>query len=124
MPSEAFPPTPVGCQRISYSGGYLDWRQGSGHTIEIYDIYVTNDVRKRGHGRRMIDLLLDRFMPRDTTMVWAITRVSNQIAQVFYEQMRFRVVALLRDFYRDEPLDSGKPYADAVMYGRRIGSQE
>ncbi len=49
-------------------------------------------------------------------MVWAITRSTNKIAQHFYEELRFRVVGVLRNFYKDEGLDG----VDAIMYGRDV----
>lgn len=106
--------------RISIKGpsNYLDWREGSGGTVEIFDI-VVNSQRRVGIGRRMVYQLY-KDMPKDTKLVWAITRAENFIAQRFYEELRFRVVAVLRSFYKD---DAGKETVDAIMYGRDIGSQ-
>lgn len=98
---------------------YLIWREGSGGTVEIYDLHVSGEHRREGRGRVLVDLLLDRYKPKDCHLVFAITRQENFVAQQFYESMRFRVVAVLRDFYRS---DDGKRSV-AIMYGRDIGSQ-
>lgn len=98
---------------------FLDYRDGSGGTVEIYDIQVCSE-RRRGKGRRLVYTLYKRIKP-EVKLVWAITRTDNLIAQQFYEELRFRVVAVLRDFYKDESKPNGT--ADAIMFGRDIGSQ-
>lgn len=105
-------------KRIELNGGqdFLVWRPGSGNTVEIFDIHVGSE-RRKGIGRRLVNMLLLR-IPRNTVMVYAITRAENFIAQEFYEELRFRVVAPLRHFYRDEKT----PTVDAIMYGYDIGS--
>ena len=89
---------------------FLIWRQGSGTTVEIFDIAV-NSHRRKGCGRRLINILIDQRLPYGTTLVWAITRSTNLIAQSFYEQTGFHVIAVLRRFYSQE---NG---ADAIMFG-------
>lgn len=96
---------------------YLDWRQGSGNTVEIYDIQVGSD-RRKGRGRSMINLLIDCHLPSGTKLVYAITRINNIIAKQFYEEMGFRIVANLWNFYRD--VTELANCCDAVMYGRDI----
>lgn len=91
---------------------YLIWREGSGNTVEIFDIAVGSE-RGQGKGRRLMELLF-RKLSYDTR-VFAITRADNLIAQQFYEKLRFDVVGVLRRFY------SGEPEVDAIMYGRSAG---
>lgn len=88
---------------------YLDWREGSGGTVEIADIVVGSE-RRRGRGRRLIETLLAQVQAAPT--VWAITRAGNEIAQQFYESLGFRVIGVLRRFY-GEALG-----VDAILYGR------
>jgi ribosomal protein S18 acetylase RimI-like enzyme len=103
-------------------GTYLDWRQGSGDTVEIYDIAVYNEDRRQGKGRALVDALIDRVCPRvGAKKVFAITKASNRIAQEFYEELRFRAVPLW-NFYGI--LDkNGSETVDAIMYIRDIGSR-
>jgi len=104
-------------KRIELNGGqdFLVWRLGSGNTVEILDIHV-GSRRRRGIGRRLVNMMLAR-IPKNIVMVYAITRTENFIAQEFYEELRFRVIAPLRHFYRDQK----EPTVDAIMYGYDIG---
>jgi ribosomal protein S18 acetylase RimI-like enzyme len=99
--------------------GTLVWRQGSGPTVEIFDIAVEAKARRKGTGRRMVHRLM-KTLPPGTKTVWAITRASNLIAQEFYQSLGFLGSPLQR-FYRDEPLPDGKEYADAIMYIVGVG---
>ena len=52
---------------------FLQWRQGSGTTIEIYDIVVGSE-RRQGKGRRLIERLFTEVMSSPyVDLVWAIT---------------------------------------------------
>ena len=97
-----------------YAQDFLKWREGSGRTVELFDIQV-GSKRRDGIGRAMVYKLL-RELPRGTNLVWAITRTTNQIAQEFYEDLGFRVVGVLRNFYKDQGLDG----VDAIVFGRDI----
>ena len=100
--------------RISISDGkdYLDWREGSGGTVEIFDVVVNSD-RRKGRGRVLVSILLAQ-LPAETK-VWAITRSDNDIGILWYEAMRFRVCGVLREFYRTER------GVDAIMFIREAG---
>lgn len=91
---------------------YLEWRVGSGGTVEIYDIQV-GSARREGKGRKLLEKLFSQ-LDRDTH-VWAITRADNDMAIEFYEHCCFRVVGVLRQFYGDERR------VDAIMFGRKAG---
>ena len=81
---------------------YLDWREGSGGSVEIYDIVVNSD-RRRGRGKALVEELVRvvRKTLGRNRLVWAITRSSNLIAQQFYLAVGFRQVGLLVRFYPD-----------------------
>ena len=93
---------------------FLDYRRGSGPTWEIFDVQV-GSKRREGCGRRLVQNLVETIAESDpdARLIFAITRTSNLIAQQWYENLGFRVVAVLRRFYRDEHDDC----ADAVMFG-------
>lgn len=96
-------------KKIAINNGQdvLLYREGSGGTVEIFDI-VVNSERRKGNGRKLVDLLKEEV---DTYLIFAITRSSNQIAQAFYLSCGFRVVANLTRFYDDE---------GAIMFGLDI----
>jgi ribosomal protein S18 acetylase RimI-like enzyme len=104
--------------RLADERDYLVWREGSGGTVEILDIAVGSG-RRQGRGRRLVGLLADK-VP-EGTLIWAITRADNAVAQQFYESLRFRVVGVLRSFYTTDL--TAKDSVDAIMYGRNTGSQ-
>ena len=124
--NHGYSPLDTGLRRIRYTPGsdldFLDWRQGSGNTVEILHIQV-DSRRRQGIGRWLINQLLDHAdLPEGTRLVWAVTRADNLIAQLFYEELRFRVVGVLRNFYGTRT-ERGTECVDAVMYGRDVGSQ-
>lgn len=94
---------------------FIDWRLGSGRTVEIFDIAV-NSVRREGKGRQLVEKLKME-IPKDTSLIFAITRISNEIAQQFYEANGFRIVGRLHRFYQDGP---GGGDESALMYGLDI----
>jgi ribosomal protein S18 acetylase RimI-like enzyme len=93
---------------------FLDWREGSGSTIEIFDVAVGSE-RRAGKGRRLLRMLFAA-VPAGTVTVWAITRAKNTIAREWYVGCGFRVVGLLRGFYEGDARQ-----IDAIMYARRPG---
>lgn len=98
---------------------FLEWRQGSGKTIEIFDLHVSSERRRQGIARGLVNKLLD-LVPSDTMVVWAFTRAENVIAQQFYEEMHFRVMAVVRGMYQDGPLAN---QVDSILYGRDVGRE-
>lgn len=103
-----------GCTRITLEDprDFVDYREGSGHTIEIFDIQVGSE-RRQGKGRRLLELLFAHLKPE--TRVWAITRADNETAQQFYEACQFKTVNVLRRFY------GPAVGVDALMFVRKAG---
>lgn len=84
--------------RIDLDGGFLEWREGSGGTVEIYDIAV-NSERRKGIGRAMIKELAEAY-PGYT--IFAFTRASNAVARLFYEALGFQGT-VVEKFYQGDP---------------------
>lgn len=89
---------------------YLDWREGSGWTVEIVDIHVGSERRRQGLGRKLVEALFAKLEP--DRHVFAITRADNEIAIQWYEALQFRVIGVLRRFYAERGVD-------AIMFGRK-----
>ncbi len=102
----------VTLNRIEMLGGFLIWERRDDGTVEIRDIHVDNEYRRKGIGRKMLEVLFRQL--DGATRVWAITRAENQVAQQFYERCCFRDVSILRRFYNDKTLD-------AIMFVRCAG---
>ena len=96
---------------------FLDYRPGSGSTIEISDIQVGTE-RGVGKGRELVNALVIEAETAGVGLVFAITRRGNAIAQEFYVAIGFRIVAHLIDFYRDEDL-----IEDGIMFGLDIDQE-
>lgn len=98
-------------EKITIQDGedYLTYRQGSGGTVEIWDINVISE-RRVGKGRMLVDTLSQELRGK-TPLLFAITRNSNVIAQQFYEGIGFRIIGVLTRFYND---------TDAIMYGKNL----
>jgi ribosomal protein S18 acetylase RimI-like enzyme len=116
-------PCPEHAERITLDdepGDWLDWRRGSGRTVEIFDIHVGNERRRTGKGRRLVQALLGRLTtgtekPDGVTLVWATTRWGNTAAQEFYEALGFRIVGRLHYFYVEGHLARDKEHA--IIFG-------
>lgn len=76
---------------------FLKYREGSGKSVEVYDIAV-NTARCEGRGRRMMDELCRRYEGTGM-LVWAMTRESNRGAQTFYTRCGFHLLGVLHKFY-------------------------
>lgn len=99
--------------KIELGQAFLIWREGTGNTIEIFDIHVPSHERRLGRGRRLMEMLVDPLS--DDKVVWAITRATNKVGQQFYENLNFKVMAFIRDIYGDGE--------HGIMYGRRKGDK-
>lgn len=88
----------------------LYYREGSGGTVEIFDVVVGSE-RRVGRGRQLVAELFRRLEP-DGAFVWAFTRADNEIAHQWYRALGFREVARLVDFYGQ----SGT--VDCLLFGR------
>lgn len=92
-------------------GEYLEYQKRGDGTVEILDIAVQHG-RRQGKGRVLVSQLLRDLAP--STVVYAITRIENEIAQQFWEGVGFTTVNPLRRFY-------GSDKVDALMYVRKAG---
>lgn len=92
-------------------GDYLEYQKRLDGRIEIVDIAV-HSGRRKGVGRFLVSELLKNLAP--STVVYAITRTENEIAQQFWEGVGFTTVNPLRRFY-------GTDKVDALMYVRKAG---
>jgi ribosomal protein S18 acetylase RimI-like enzyme len=89
---------------------FLDWREGSGGTVEIFNVQVMS-ARRKGKGRLLVRKLFAELGPGVT--VWAITRADNEVAVQWYQALGFDVTGVLRRFYGAER------GVDAILFGRR-----
>lgn len=96
----------------------LVWRLASGDTVEILDFGVfDDDDRRRGLGTKLFkEALTDirDFFEQYNLKPWRIyvfCEQGNTASRAFYEFRGFKLIATLKDFYRD---------GSAVMYSLDI----
>lgn len=105
--------------RIGDDKDWIEWRPGSGRSVEITDIAV-HSARGEGRGRALVDQMLATLTPgtdrpEGVTLVYAITRMSNAIAHQFYEAVGFRILGRLHYFYRDG--STKKDWEHGLVFG-------
>lgn len=87
-------------KRIELNNGldYLEFREGSGRTIEIFDIAVRS-IRRKGVGTNLIGQLLYVRTPKETKNIWAFVRSDNEGAIEFYQALGFKISPMISNFY-------------------------
>jgi ribosomal-protein-alanine N-acetyltransferase len=72
-----------------------------GHTVT-----VTEALRRRGIGRRMVVALLEEAAARGATEVFLEVRVDNESAQALYRSLGFEAVGVRPRYYQPEGIDA------------------
>jgi ribosomal protein S18 acetylase RimI-like enzyme len=86
---------PNSIRTIVHVGGHLKYRLGLDSSVEIYDLFVDEERRRSGIGRKLVE----RLLRDDHHSVYAFTRVQNEMARAFYRAVGFREV-IMPEFYR------------------------
>jgi len=76
-----------------------------GLTIYIDELYVEDRFRKQGHGKAIMDQILEVARSKGAKTLWAQTEPYNKAAQAFFVSKGFRINPYL-NFER--PSNSGK----------------
>lgn len=74
--------------------------------LHVLNFAVHPDFRRRGVGAAMIDKLKGKLSPQRRSRIMLEVRETNLDAQLFFRNLRFRAVSLLRDFYEDTTEDA------------------
>lgn len=76
----------------------------------LFNIAVHPAYQRQGHGRHLLENLIETLEARGITTLWLEVRASNAKAIALYEQLGFNEVSLRRNYY---PAASGRE--DAVI---------
>lgn len=76
----------------------------------LFNIAVHPTYQRQGHGRRLLEQLIETLEARGITTLWLEVRASNANAIALYEQLGFNEVSLRRNYY---PAANGRE--DAVI---------
>jgi ribosomal-protein-alanine N-acetyltransferase len=74
--------------------------------LHILNFAVHEQLRRRGVGRQMIRKLISKLSPQRRSRIMLEIRETNLAAQLFFRDVGFRAISLLRDFYEDTTEDA------------------
>jgi ribosomal-protein-alanine N-acetyltransferase len=74
--------------------------------LHVLNFAVHPDYRRRGIGAQMMNKLVAKLSPQRRTRIQLEVRETNLPAQLFFKNLGFRAISLLRDFYEDSPEDA------------------
>src|SRR5690606_38154460 len=74
--------------------------------LHVLNFAVAEHVRRQGVGRAMVSKLLSKLSHERRNRIMLEVRETNLDAQLFFKQIGFRAVSVLRDFYDDTDEDA------------------
>ena len=96
---------------VGYICGSIEIRRGVelGHIISIA---VDPSYRRKGIGRRLMEEVIEFYKRRGISVIYLECRVSNKVAQRFYEKLGFRKECIIKGYY-----ENGE---DAIVYKKDL----
>jgi ribosomal-protein-alanine N-acetyltransferase len=88
----------------------------AGNEMDIVNLAVSRDHRRRGHGGLLVRSLLEKAFAEGITRVFLEVRVGNLAARKLYGNLGFSETQTRRDFYRN-------PTEDAILMAREAGEK-
>ena len=74
--------------------------------LHILNFAVHPEFNRRGVGEQMVRKLISKLAPQRRSRIMLEVRETNLAAQLFFKQLGFRAISLLREFYEDTPEDA------------------
>ncbi|MCU0958705.1 MAG: ribosomal protein S18-alanine N-acetyltransferase [Pirellulaceae bacterium] len=74
--------------------------------LHILNFAVAAEFRRRGVGRQMVEKLIGKLSSQRRNRIMLEVRETNLAAQLFFRDLGFRAVSVLRDFYVDTTEDA------------------
>jgi ribosomal-protein-alanine N-acetyltransferase len=74
--------------------------------LHILNFAVASENRRQGVGKAMVGKLLSKLSHERRNRIMLEVRETNLDAQLFFKQIGFRAVSVLRDFYDDSDEDA------------------
>ncbi len=74
--------------------------------LHVLNFSVRPDVRRRGIGEQMVNKLIGKLSQQRRNRIVLEIRETNLAAQMFFKNLNFRAVSLLRDYYDDTVEDA------------------
>ena len=96
--------------------GFVVYERLHNSSIKILNLAVAGDMRRRGVGRALVELLRRKLSPERRRQISLEIRETNLPGQLFFSRLGFRAVAVLRDQYADSPGE------DAYLMRHRVAT--
>ena len=74
--------------------------------LHILNFAVAPEFRRRGVGHQMVDKLIGKLSGQRRSRILLEVRETNLAAQLFFRDLGFRAISVLRDFYDDTTEDA------------------
>jgi ribosomal-protein-alanine N-acetyltransferase len=74
--------------------------------LHLLNFAVTPDCRRESVGRSMIEKLVSKLSNERRNRIMLEVRETNLDAQLFFKDLGFRAISVLRDFYEDTTEDA------------------
>jgi ribosomal-protein-alanine N-acetyltransferase len=74
--------------------------------LHVLNFAVAKSYRRQGVGRQMMQKLVGKLSPQRRGRILLEVRETNLAAQLFFRELGFRAVSVLRGFYDDSPEDA------------------
>lgn len=74
--------------------------------LHVLNFSVRPDVRRRGIGVQMVNKLIGKLSQQRRNRILLEIRETNLAAQMFFKNLNFRAVSVLRDYYDDTVEDA------------------
>ncbi len=74
--------------------------------LHVLNFAVRPDVRRRGVGHQMVNKLVGKLSQQRRNRIVLEIRETNLAAQMFFKNLNFRAVSVLRDYYDDTVEDA------------------
>ena len=74
--------------------------------LHVLNFSVRPDIRRRGIGMQMVNKLVGKLSQQRRNRIILEIRETNLAAQMFFKNLNFRAISLLRDYYDDTVEDA------------------
>lgn len=74
--------------------------------LHVLNFAVAYEFRRQGVGRQMIDKLVGKLSSQRRVSMTLEVRETNLAAQLFFKEMGFKAVNILKDYYEDSAEDA------------------
>jgi ribosomal-protein-alanine N-acetyltransferase len=74
--------------------------------LHLLNFAVASDMRRQGIGKAMIEKLASKLSAERRNRIMLEVRETNLEAQLFFRELGFRAISVLRSFYEDSPEDA------------------